>query len=58
MIVDPLAATTIPQLVEAAAAKFGSRVAIEDGPVRLTFHALAAEARRSARVSRGWRRAR
>jgi acyl-CoA synthetase (AMP-forming)/AMP-acid ligase II len=47
---DPLEATTIPRLVEAAAAKFGSRVAIEDGPVRLSFNALAAEARRAARA--------
>lgn len=50
MTADPLAATTIPQLVEAAAAKFGSRGAIEDGAVRLSFRALAAEARRAARA--------
>jgi len=48
--VDPLAATTIPQLVEAAAARFGARVAIEDGAVRLSFTALAAETRRAARA--------
>ena len=50
MSADPLAATTIPQLVEAAAVAYGSRVAIEDGPVRITFNALAAEARRAARA--------
>jgi acyl-CoA synthetase (AMP-forming)/AMP-acid ligase II len=47
---DPLEATTIPRLVEAAAATFGTRVAIEDGAVRLTFNALAAETRRAARA--------
>ena len=50
MSADPLAATTIPALVEAAAATFGSRVAIEDGAVQLTFAALAAETRRAARA--------
>jgi acyl-CoA synthetase (AMP-forming)/AMP-acid ligase II len=47
---DPLAATTIPQLVEAAAARFGSRAAVEDGPVRLSFTALADEMRGAARA--------
>jgi acyl-CoA synthetase (AMP-forming)/AMP-acid ligase II len=48
--VDPLAATTIPQLVASAAERFGTRVAIEDGAVRLTFAALAVETRRAARA--------
>jgi acyl-CoA synthetase (AMP-forming)/AMP-acid ligase II len=47
---DPLEATTIPHLVDAAAEAFGTRVAIEDGAVRLTFNALAAETRRAARA--------
>lgn len=47
---DPLAARTIPALVERAAARFGSRVAIEDGAARLSFRALAAETRRAARA--------
>ena len=49
MSADPLEATTIPQLVEAAAVTYGSRVAIEDGAVRLSFAALGAETRRAAR---------
>ena len=47
---DPLAATTIPQLVEAAAARFGPRAAIEDGDARLSFADLAAATRRAARA--------
>jgi acyl-CoA synthetase (AMP-forming)/AMP-acid ligase II len=47
---DPLASATIPQLVERAGAWFGSRAAVEDGAVRLTFAALAAETRRAARA--------
>ncbi|RIL05254.1 MAG: fatty acid--CoA ligase [Proteobacteria bacterium] len=47
---DPLAATTIPQLVGAAGARFASRVAIEDGDARLSFAALAAATRRAARA--------
>jgi acyl-CoA synthetase (AMP-forming)/AMP-acid ligase II len=47
---DPLAATTIPRLVDAAAEKYGSLVAIEDGSVHLRFRALAAETRRAARA--------
>jgi acyl-CoA synthetase (AMP-forming)/AMP-acid ligase II len=47
---DPLAASTIPQLVEAAAARFGAAVAIEDGDVRLSFTDLAAATRRAARA--------
>ena len=47
---DPLAAKTIPKLVEAAAATYASRVAVEDGAARITFAALAAEMRRAARA--------
>jgi acyl-CoA synthetase (AMP-forming)/AMP-acid ligase II len=47
---DPLAATTIPQLVEAAASAYATRVAVEDGAARITFAALAAEMRRAARA--------
>lgn len=39
---DPLAATSIPQLVDAAAARFGPRTAIEDGATQLSFADLAA----------------
>jgi acyl-CoA synthetase (AMP-forming)/AMP-acid ligase II len=47
---DPLAATTIPQLVAAAAARFGAATAIEDGAARLSFTDLAAATRRAARA--------
>jgi acyl-CoA synthetase (AMP-forming)/AMP-acid ligase II len=47
---DPLAAQTIPQLVDAAATRFGSRVAIEDGDVQLTFAELADAMQRAARA--------
>jgi acyl-CoA synthetase (AMP-forming)/AMP-acid ligase II len=49
-VADTLAARTIPELVETAAAQFGSRVAIEDGAARISFAALAAEMRRAARA--------
>ncbi|RMD80924.1 MAG: fatty acid--CoA ligase, partial [Candidatus Dadabacteria bacterium] len=47
---DPTEASTIPQLVEAAAAAYGERTAIEDGPLRLTFAELAAQGRQAARA--------
>jgi acyl-CoA synthetase (AMP-forming)/AMP-acid ligase II len=43
-------ARTIPQLVRAAAERFGERTAVEDGTVRLTFAELAAAALRAARA--------
>jgi acyl-CoA synthetase (AMP-forming)/AMP-acid ligase II len=47
---DPLAATTIPELVEAAALRFGAAVAVEDGDAGLTFADLAGQTRRAARA--------
>src|SRR5262245_8456883 len=41
---------TIPQLVRAAAERFGDRHAIEDGDVTLTFRDLAAAGMRAARA--------
>jgi acyl-CoA synthetase (AMP-forming)/AMP-acid ligase II len=47
---DPASATTIPRLVEAAAARFGEASAVEDGATRLSFAELAEAARRAARA--------
>jgi acyl-CoA synthetase (AMP-forming)/AMP-acid ligase II len=47
---DPAAASTIPGLVEAAAARYGAASAVEDGATRLSFTGLAAAARRAARA--------
>ena len=41
---------TIPRLVEAAAARFGERNAVEEHPVTLSFRALAAAARDATRA--------
>ena len=41
---------TIPRLVQAAAARFGERHAVEDGAARLTYAALAEAAVRAARA--------
>ncbi|MET7398742.1 FadD3 family acyl-CoA ligase [Dactylosporangium sp. NPDC005572] len=45
---EPLAARTIPDLVQAGAAHHGDREAIVDGPVRLTYARLADEVARFA----------
>ena len=60
MAADPLAATTDPaQLVEAAAARFGAALAIEDGDTRSRSRSWPAQTRRAARrVPGGGRRAR
>jgi len=47
---DPAAQRTIPRVVRAAAERYGSASAIEDGEVRLTFDELAAEGLRAARA--------
>ena len=46
----PLAAETTPELVLQAAARFGGRIAIEDGAVRLSFAELADRAIGAARA--------
>jgi acyl-CoA synthetase (AMP-forming)/AMP-acid ligase II len=46
----PAEATTIPELVAAAAERFAARTAVEDGDVRLTFAQLAGEALRATRA--------
>jgi acyl-CoA synthetase (AMP-forming)/AMP-acid ligase II len=45
-----LKATTIPELVQAAAGRFGDQHAIEDGDVTLSFTELAAAGRKAARA--------
>lgn len=47
---DPLAAPTLPRLVQAAAERFAGASAVEDGPTRLTFAGLASEGLRAARA--------
>ncbi len=47
---SPLTAHTTPSLVRAAARRFGERVAIEDGDVRLSFAGLEAAVVRAARA--------
>jgi acyl-CoA synthetase (AMP-forming)/AMP-acid ligase II len=47
---DPLAAKTIPRLLDLAAARYAGRSAVEDGPVRLDFEELRARAHRAARA--------
>jgi acyl-CoA synthetase (AMP-forming)/AMP-acid ligase II len=52
---DPHAAPTIPRLLDAAAARFGERSAVEEGALRLDFVALRARALEAARafIARG-----
>ncbi len=47
---SPLEARTLPALARAASRRFGSRTAIEDGPVRLSFAELEAAALRATRA--------
>jgi acyl-CoA synthetase (AMP-forming)/AMP-acid ligase II len=46
---DPVAATTIPRLLDAAAERYGARAALEDGGLVLDFVALRARALQAAR---------
>jgi acyl-CoA synthetase (AMP-forming)/AMP-acid ligase II len=46
---DPLAAKTIPRLLDAAAARYAGRSAVEEGDVRLDFATLRARAHQAAR---------
>jgi acyl-CoA synthetase (AMP-forming)/AMP-acid ligase II len=48
-VTDPLAARTLPELVRAGAVAYSDRVAIVDGPVRVSFAELARLADRAAR---------
>lgn len=50
---DPLAAPTLPRLVQAAAERFGAASAVEDGPLRLSFAALWSAGLRAARALLG-----
>jgi HIP---CoA ligase len=47
---NPWECTTIPRLLAAAAERYGEESAVEDGPVRLGFRALAEAARGAARA--------
>jgi HIP---CoA ligase len=47
---NPWECTTIPQLLEAAAARFGGRTAVEDGAARLSFRELADAAHAATRA--------
>jgi len=47
---DPATERTLPRMVAAAVARYGSRLAIEDGDVRLSFEELAAQGMRAARA--------
>jgi acyl-CoA synthetase (AMP-forming)/AMP-acid ligase II len=47
---EPTSETTIPRLVRTAAARFGDRVAIEDGAAKLSYRGLADAGLRAARA--------
>jgi len=47
---DPATERTLPRMVAAAVARYGSRPAIEDGDLRLSFEELAAQGMRAARA--------
>jgi acyl-CoA synthetase (AMP-forming)/AMP-acid ligase II len=47
---DPATERTLPRMVAAAVARYGTRPAIEDGDVRLTFEELGAAGRRASRA--------
>lgn len=47
---NPWECNTIPRLLAASAARFGERSAVEDGPVKLSFRALAERARDATRA--------
>ena len=47
---DPATERTLPRMVAAAVARYGSRPAIEDGDLRLSFEELGAQGMRAARA--------